>query len=97
MTAPQPQVPYMATPEDPAVMQALDIARDTYEGSVEPTVCKILEDAIQRIWGYIVAAPDTYILTRDQFAVFNYFQTRFDGNKIAIAARARYWNNYRGE
>ncbi|KAK5661408.1 hypothetical protein OQA88_11307 [Cercophora sp. LCS_1] len=97
MQPPQPYIPYMAIPEDPSVMQALDIARDTFEGSIEPTVCRILDEAIERIWGYVLAQPDTYILTKDQFAVFNYFQARFRGNKIAQAATARFWNNFRGE
>ena len=97
---PQPPLVDPATllvPEPREVMYALDIARESEEGAREPTVRKILEEAVERIWGYVLAEPETYVLTRDQFSVWNYFQARFDGNPVAIAARARFWRNYKLE
>ncbi|CRK28477.1 hypothetical protein BN1708_004670 [Verticillium longisporum] len=32
----------------------------------------------------------------DEFAVFNYFQHRFVGNRTATEARSRYWDNMTG-
>lgn len=45
------------------------------------------------IWRKVQAQPDGYIMTRDEFAIFNYFQHRFAGDKVAKAARGRYWDN----
>ena len=75
------------------VAQALEVARDSSEGARDPTVVHILETAIGEIWGRIEAAPDTYVMTRDEFAVFNYFQDRFEGLELASAARGRYWDH----
>ena len=75
------------------VAQALEIARDSAEGARNPTVVHILETAIADIWGKIEAGPDSYVMTRDEFAVFNYFQDRFEGLELASAARRRYWDH----
>lgn len=79
-----------------SVAQALEIARDSTDGAADPTVCAILDSAIARIWASIQAQPDSYIMTRDEFAVFNYFQNRFTGNVVAQQARKRYWENTSG-
>ncbi|KAK2000287.1 hypothetical protein LX36DRAFT_572552 [Colletotrichum falcatum] len=76
-----------------SVAQALEIARESPDGASDPTVSSILESAISQIWAKVAAQPESYVLNRDEFAVFNYFQHRFTGNKIAMAARKRYWDN----
>lgn len=73
--------------------QALEIARDNEEEIQDPIVSSTLENAIGSIWRKIEGAPETYILTRDEFAVFNYFQARFAGQPLAVAARKRYWDH----
>lgn len=81
-------------PTPTSVAQALEIARDSPEGAADPTVKEILEAALVEIWGKISAQPTTYVMTRDEFAVFNYFQQRFDGQQLAVEARRRYWDRY---
>jgi len=76
-----------------AVRQALGIARDSSEGARDPIVKDILEGALTTTWGKLQDLPNDYIMTRDEFAVFNYFQDRFVGEKIAAAARKRYWDS----
>lgn len=95
--SPPPQVKADLAPSHDAlaIAQALEIARESPDGAQEPTVCKILESAITNIWGKVQDRPDSYIMTRDEFAVFNYFQHRFVGNGVAIAARGRFWDNLR--
>jgi hypothetical protein len=78
---------------DSTVEQALEIARDSPEGAADPTISSILDSALNQLWAKVQAAPDSYVMTRDEFAVFNYFQHRFTGNKMAIAARKRFWDN----
>ncbi|KAM3551603.1 hypothetical protein MY1884_007633 [Beauveria asiatica] len=75
------------------VSQALEIARESPAGASDATVSRILDQAIASIWNKIQAQPDDYVMTRDEFSVFNYFQHRFNGDKTAVAARARYWNS----
>lgn len=77
-----------------SVSQALEIARDSEEGSRDPVVIAILENALARIWSKVQAQPSSYVMTRDEFAVFNYFQSRFTGNTTAIEARRRYWDHF---
>jgi hypothetical protein len=81
--------------QDASVAQALEIARESPDGASDPTISKILEAALSQIWGKVQAQPDSYIMTRDEFAVFNFFQHRFTGDKTAVSARKRYWDNFR--
>jgi hypothetical protein len=88
-------MPPSKTNNDATVAQALEIARESPDGASDPTISGILEAAISQIWTKVQAQPDCYIMTRDEFAVFNFFQHRFEGNKMAVAARRRYWDNAR--
>ncbi|KAH7149499.1 hypothetical protein B0J13DRAFT_621357 [Dactylonectria estremocensis] len=81
--------------QDASVSQALEIARESPDGSSDPTISKILEGALAQIWGKVQAHPNSYVMTRDEFAVFNFFQHRFTGDKTAVNARRRYWDNAR--
>ncbi|KAF5593800.1 hypothetical protein FPCIR_5127 [Fusarium pseudocircinatum] len=82
--------------DDSSVAQALEIARESPDGSSDPTIKKILENALTRIWSKVEMQPDSYVMTRDEFAVFNFFQDRFINSantKKAVDARKRYWDN----
>ncbi|EWG40192.1 hypothetical protein FVEG_02686 [Fusarium verticillioides 7600] len=82
--------------DDSSVAQALEIARESPDGSSDPTISKILENALKRIWSKVELQPDSYVMTRDEFAVFNFFQDRFVNSvntKKAVDARKRYWDN----
>jgi hypothetical protein len=81
------------SPAITTVAQALEIARDSPEGARDPTVRNLLESALTGIWRKIEAQPASYVMTRDEFAVFNYFQDRFAGHDLAAAARKRYWDH----
>jgi hypothetical protein len=83
--------------QDAAVAQALEIARESPDGASDPTVSTILEQALAQIWHKVETQPDSYIMSRDEFAVFNFFQHRFDGSKLAVTARKRYWDHTRVE
>ena len=79
-------------PGNSFVTQALEIARDSPEGAQDPDVARVLETALSEIWGKIQTQPNSYVMTRDEFAVFNYFQARFEGHELAVSARRRYWD-----
>ena len=84
--APKPAV-------DPVVTQALEIARESPDGAADPTISNILEGALSHLWAKVQAAPDAYIMTKDEFSLFNFYQHRFVGDKVAVMARRRYWDN----
>lgn len=75
------------------VAEALEIARDSADGARDPIVSGILESALSQVWDRVMSSPDAYVMTPGEFAVFNFYQHRFVGNKTAMAARARFWNN----
>ncbi len=82
-----------SSPAITTVTEALEFARDSPEGARDPTVINILETALTNTWRKIEAQPTSYVMTRDEFAVFNYFQDRFVGQELATAARKRYWDH----
>lgn len=75
------------------IQRALDIARNT-EGDLDPAISSFLESMLSQLWDRIESEPDRYILTKDEFAVFNFFITRFNGSEKAEKAIARYWRSH---
>lgn len=78
------------------VTEALEIARDSLDGARDPVVRGILESVLTELWGRVTAQPESYVMSRDEFAVFNFYQHRFVGNKVALAARTRFWDSIYG-
>ena len=72
--------------------RAIDIARST-EGDLDPNVRNYLEQALDAIWNRISFQPDIYVLSKDEFAVFNFYIRRFNGNEVARKAVERYWRH----
>ncbi|PNH37036.1 hypothetical protein VD0002_g10021 [Verticillium dahliae] len=85
-----------ATTSSATVAQALEVARESPDGASDSTISGILEEALEQTWSKITAQPSSYIMSRDEFAVFNYFQHRFVDNRTATEARSRYWDNMTG-
>ncbi|PGH03840.1 hypothetical protein GX51_03828 [Blastomyces parvus] len=79
-------------PDPETIRVALEEARNSEDGRIDARMTSILELAIGEVWRKVQAEPDTYILTRDEFALFNYFLDRFRG-PVAQRAVERYWNN----
>ncbi|KAF1987966.1 hypothetical protein K402DRAFT_419825 [Aulographum hederae CBS 113979] len=76
-----------------SIQRALDIVRNC-EGYVDPSVYDFLDRAVRDVWARLQAAPDTYILNRDEFALFNYYRDRFPNSDITQRAIRRFWENY---
>lgn len=72
--------------------RALDLARNA-EGDLDPNVSQYLEKALDDIWANITAQPDSYVLSKDEFAVFNFYAQRFEGQSAAQRAIDRYWRS----
>ncbi|KAJ5297991.1 hypothetical protein N7508_008240 [Penicillium antarcticum] len=74
------------------IRRALEEARDL---SADTAANTLLETVAGEIWARIQAQPDTYLLSRDEFAVFNLYRTRYPG-ETAQRAVARFWDSYQG-
>lgn len=84
-----------STPDGEAVRRALESARNSEDGCLDERVNELLETAIGELWLAILSQPDSYILTKDEFALFNYFRDKFN-NSIAQRAVKRFWDNFHG-
>jgi hypothetical protein len=70
------------------VTQAITRAQDLQTLSAEET--RILNQAFTVIWNCI-RTQQNYTMTELEFKVFNYFQSRWEGNSLAQQAVARHW------
>lgn len=75
------------------IQRALDIARNT-EGDLDPNVAQYLDKQLTELWTRIQARPEDYVLTKDEFAIFNFNIRRFEGSDVAEKAIARFWSNH---
>ena len=78
------------------VAHCLEIVRNSEPGQAPPNAVAIIERAVAETWQRILANPNGYIMTDTEFAVFNFFRTRYEGggNKpLAQRATARYWDS----
>ncbi|ROT34465.1 hypothetical protein SODALDRAFT_331574 [Sodiomyces alkalinus F11] len=75
------------------VARALQTVRENPDNAY-PELVHILNEAVSSLWSRLLAAPDTYIMTPDEFALFNYFQHRTLDAHVAREARRRYWDNH---
>jgi hypothetical protein len=73
--------------------QALEIVRNSEGNEVDQSVIAFLERAFTEIWARLEDNPDSYLLSRDEFACFNFFQDRHRGSETAQKAIQRYWDN----
>ena len=79
------------------VANALEIAKANMNGQLPPAVNQVLERNIADIWRRIQAQPATYVMKKEEFAVFTYYRSRYDNNAVAQQAVARFWNHYSGD
>ena len=79
------------------VANALEIAKNNQNGQIPPAVTQMLERNIGDIWRRIQAQPSTYVMKKEEFAVFTYYRSRYDNNAVAQQAVARFWNHYNGD
>ncbi|KAF2141588.1 uncharacterized protein K452DRAFT_228332 [Aplosporella prunicola CBS 121167] len=82
----------------PTLLQALNIMRES-EGTehVDPAVADVLDRELQSIWKKLRAQPDSYILTRDEYSLFNLYRHNYPNDDVATKAIQRFWDRYRGD
>lgn len=80
----------------PTTSQALAQVRNTENGHPPTNALMALERAIAALWSRILADPERYVMDREEFAVFNFYRSRYEASEVARRAVARYWNNPHG-
>ena len=80
-----------------SVAGALELARNNEEGPVPAIASAVLERSMTDIWRRIQAQPSIYLLSKDEFAVLNYYRDRYRDSPLAQQAIARFWRHFRGD
>ncbi|KAF2704861.1 hypothetical protein K504DRAFT_389335 [Pleomassaria siparia CBS 279.74] len=78
-----------------SLQQAVHLAQNS-EGGVDQRLAQYLEGKLTEIWARLQAQPNSYILPQDEFALFNYYKSRFGDSEIVRNATKRFWDNHRG-
>ncbi|CBX92268.1 predicted protein [Plenodomus lingam JN3] len=65
-----------------SLAQAVHVAQNS-EGGVDQRLAQYLERRLADVWSKLNAQPHTYILPSDEFALINYYRTRFGDNEIS--------------
>lgn len=82
-------------PNPLTVASALEFIKNNEDGQIHPSVNAVLERAAGEIWQRIQAQPHTYVMTRDEFTIFNRYRARFTPRTTQDAV-ARFWNHFQG-
>ncbi|KAH7355602.1 peptide N-acetyl-beta-D-glucosaminyl asparaginase amidase A-domain-containing protein [Pyrenochaeta sp. MPI-SDFR-AT-0127] len=69
-----------------SLSQAVHVAQNS-EGGVDQRLAQFLEKQLAIVWSKLNAQPNTYILPSDEFALMNYYRTRFGDNEIDLNKR----------
>ncbi|KAI2605792.1 uncharacterized protein GGS25DRAFT_356745 [Hypoxylon fragiforme] len=76
--------------------EALDMVRKCPEALNNDIIRGALDRTLDSIWMKIYAAPSSYVMTRDEFSIFNFFRHRdaeLGRAELAMEATRRYWDN----
>lgn len=78
------------------IRDLLRIAKENENGQIKPEVTQALRQAMAALWNRIRTNSSTYIMSRDEFSLINYYQSDYKDNEIAQDAVKRFWANYSG-
>jgi hypothetical protein len=81
---------------DMTIQKALDTVRNS-EGGVDPSIVNFLDQSIRELWARLEAAPDSYLMSREEFALFTYYRQRYSNTRVAESAVRRFWDNYHSQ
>ncbi|KAL1612355.1 hypothetical protein SLS60_000581 [Paraconiothyrium brasiliense] len=73
--------------------QAVLLAQNSPAG-VDQRLAQHLERKLAEVYAKIKAQPNSYILPQDEFALINYYRSRFGDSEIIKSATKRFWDNH---
>ncbi|KAF2692278.1 peptide-N4-(N-acetyl-beta-glucosaminyl)asparagine amidase A [Lentithecium fluviatile CBS 122367] len=77
-----------------SLAQAVNLAQNS-EGGVDQRLAQHLEKKLGEVYARLQAQPNSYILPPDEFALINYYRSRFGDSEIIKSATKRFWDNHR--
>lgn len=75
--------------------QAVHIAQNSEGPNIDPNLAQFLERKLAVVWAKLQAQPTSYVLPADEFALLNYYRTRFGDNEVVRSATKRFWDNHK--
>jgi hypothetical protein len=78
-----------------SLSQAVNIAQNS-EGGVDQRLAQHLEKKLAEVYARLQSQPSSYILPPDEFALVNYYRSRFGDSDLIKSATKRFWDNHRG-
>jgi hypothetical protein len=66
------------------------------EHEIDLAVATFLEASAHDLWSRIVARPNTYVMSKVEFELLDYFRAEFN-HPTAHGAIRRFWSDYRGD
>jgi hypothetical protein len=78
-----------------SLSQAVNYAQNS-EGGVDQRLAQHLEKKLGEVYARLQAQPTSYILPPDEFALVNYYRSRFGDSELIKSATKRFWDNHRG-
>ena len=73
--------------------EELEIVKQNQHGDIDPTGTRLRQN-VNDIWRRLRAQPSTYMLTKEELAVFNYYRDEFADDGIAQQAVRRFWGQH---
>jgi hypothetical protein len=73
--------------------EAVRIAQNSEPG-VNPKLAQYLERKLAEVYAKLQTNPNSYILPPDEFALINYYRSRFGNSDLIIRATRRFWDNH---
>lgn len=70
------------------LVSAREGAEDVHEASAT------LERTLQDVYRKVEAQPEKYLMSKEEYAVLNYFQDRWKDSRLFQQAVFRFWKNY---
>jgi O-methyltransferase involved in polyketide biosynthesis len=86
----------MTTDGEMTLQKALEAARNS-EGPVDDSIANYLERSVRELWAKLEAAPNSYLMSPDEFALFTYYRQRYTNTAVAESATRRFWNSYQAQ
>lgn len=78
-----------------SLSQAVHYAQNS-EGGVDQRLAQHLEKKLGEVHARLQAQPNSYVLPPDEFALVNYYRSRFGDSELIKSATKRFWDNHRG-
>ena len=85
----------LAPSEAENIRHCLEIVRNSEPGQAPGNAVATIERAMAELWARVEAGDQSYVMTNTEFAVFNFFRSRYASGRyagVAQKATARHWN-----